>query len=1001
MDKELKNDWLIANMKSPKSTIGDFIQMGLSNDNTELLSKESYLNNDQIKSTFTNNTGDFDEEGFSNFYEENVATFNQFSKGLADTTILSKDYFSDGNTYVDLDKRRLTKNVTFSKVKNPFETVKGVEGLRHNTASELSIRELGQKNKVFNPETGKYENYSPNEMAFWKTTFMKPLALATYDEDGEHYDPFLGKTINHKKGEFKYNEDGKFHYEVLGSRSSYGKDVLNPWDVLTIDGSTADKFNFMSSDDKDKSILGTTLKNVATIVPHFIPGAGQIYTYATLSKALVFDILPVLSKSVAGVLLNESVNNSEFIKTMNRLQARGKALTLSTSDASKESMFNYENLGTMIGDVFGQLSQQRAIAKIPLWLGAKGKEVRALSMIDDPIQNNALRTKLATATSRSQREGILREFVKHDTKIQNVLNDLDKLSSITGKNLGISYMAAMSAVGIHEEAKMQGLDDRDAGLLYLGLLGGLSTLMTKADFTQWALKGIGLDDVGIFLKKASAERLKEIAPTTERLVNKGVKNVAAKAVEESTETIQKSKIVNLVSKGRALGEKIGKQFDKLAEGDYSAIGTKALAESLEEMSEEAISDATKAMYNGLSALGMTSTKNAESFDIFDDVIARYAMAAAGGAAGGAIVGIQDKIGGRVHSSLPPSLTTELTSIVSHGYANAYREKLKRLKDDGKLGSVNLTAMVDEDTPFQFTDGPNFKPVDKTKGDLSQNELAYNILTAQLDFIEKAMKQEGLDTIMDDAPIYNYRESRLLEFKNTTHLQRDIDSKLDSIVRIKGQIADIEGGIKDGTKVETEENKKEIFKLNTELKTVKQELHDILSGKTFNEYLGQALFNTQPRLYETFGVKSEEDLSIDIFGRPKNDLNDDELKTLEDAYADYEKYEKHAQAEQAYSLFKTRQGQVNNHIESLRHYAELRAELLKNDLDLDSTLRLLQNISSVEGLEKLNLMPHQESQMLIRNEVSRDPNLQDEDATQLEYLRSFVDVLKRMKYVDPF
>ena len=51
------------------------------------------------------------------------------------------------------------------------------------------------------------------------------MVLATYDEDGQHYEN--GMMISHKKGDLKLDEFGDPYYEKLGNREIYGKETLH------------------------------------------------------------------------------------------------------------------------------------------------------------------------------------------------------------------------------------------------------------------------------------------------------------------------------------------------------------------------------------------------------------------------------------------------------------------------------------------------------------------------------------------------------------------------------------------------------------------------------------------------------------------------------------------------------------------------------------------------------------------------------------------------------
>lgn len=98
----------------------------------------------------------------------------------------------------------------------------------------MSMREVGQMNKIFNPETGEFEDKTPNDLSFWDVMGSN-LVLASWDEDGTHEED--GRIIQHKKGDLKFNEEGDTYYEYLNGRNIAGKELLHVTDVLTEDGS--------------------------------------------------------------------------------------------------------------------------------------------------------------------------------------------------------------------------------------------------------------------------------------------------------------------------------------------------------------------------------------------------------------------------------------------------------------------------------------------------------------------------------------------------------------------------------------------------------------------------------------------------------------------------------------------------------------------------------------------------------------------------------------------
>ena len=84
--------------------------------------------------------------------------------------------------------------------------------------SNKSVRELAQKNKIFDSETGEYLDKSAEDLGLFGGLFSKPLVYAKWHEDGTHIDPITGREVKHKKGEYRVNEDGKFFTETIGKK---------------------------------------------------------------------------------------------------------------------------------------------------------------------------------------------------------------------------------------------------------------------------------------------------------------------------------------------------------------------------------------------------------------------------------------------------------------------------------------------------------------------------------------------------------------------------------------------------------------------------------------------------------------------------------------------------------------------------------------------------------------------------------------------------------------
>lgn len=114
----------------------------------------------------------------------------------------------------------------------------------------------------------------------------------------------------HKKGDWKFNNEGNLYIETLGNREIYGKQVVNPLDLLTDDTSAINKVDFFDSDGKDKSVIGTTAKLAAEIAPFLIPGFNTIYGGFKAAVGLA-SVLPTFYKSMEGILLGDNPSGIE------------------------------------------------------------------------------------------------------------------------------------------------------------------------------------------------------------------------------------------------------------------------------------------------------------------------------------------------------------------------------------------------------------------------------------------------------------------------------------------------------------------------------------------------------------------------------------------------------------------------------------------------------------------------------------------------------------------
>ena len=405
-------------------SLDDFVTAGITTNNTELKSKDEYKEIPKVVEKFSKD-GKFDEVAFNNFYDQSLILYNNLANRETETKF-AKEYDYDpwdwrrkGKTR-DISSRYIAEN-------NPMMNSYGIKGLGLISDSGFSIREIAQTNKVFDTESGKWLDYTPNDRGLFKAVVAPTLVLATYDQDED--EDVNGQIIHHKKGDYKLDENGKPFYETLGNRESYDKEVLQVTDTLTTDGTFWNKFDFFDSDGLRKSVGGSIVKYAMRLAPTLIPVVGEIYGAVSGAFALA-QALPTLGKAIDGFLTGNALDD-DFGKAMNSWEGYAARFQGNVSDHGKEKQWSLENLGKMVSDVSLQLMQQKAIAKIPYILSK---------------------------------------------------NPYTKKNIALAKNLSYAYMSLTSAQDTYGTFKQAGMSDAMTGLGMLAAISGYYTLMSQDYF---------------------------------------------------------------------------------------------------------------------------------------------------------------------------------------------------------------------------------------------------------------------------------------------------------------------------------------------------------------------------------------------------------------------------------------------------------------------------------------------------------------------------------------
>lgn len=950
-----EHDWIVASINNPNFTNQDFKDvLGMTEDNTQMLSLNDYKNSQFIRDTFKKEDGSFDDDKFNSFYASRLAEFSKFNES---DPIIDNFEYSLFDTRQRTESKIKSNNFQIYRVTNPDRITIGIAGRNAIGERTMTPSELAQTQKIYDPSTETYTNETPNDLALfnnpgkWLTSlFDDPLVLAKWEEDGTHINSITGQEEEHHKGEYKLNEDGQYFYEKLNGRSLIGQEVLSAFDIFTVDGTGINKYDFLDSDGLDKSITGSIAKAALTVAPLFIPYVGQTYSYALVARELSksFPMLYGMASSLFGVEQDSQVLNS--------IAAIGTKFSSGTSEYAKQHTFAFENFANLMADVATQWGQQKAIANAigklrngdDILAKASEQAGQMYRMEASNIMNRVFAGEMTEAQAMrylglkgtSLTEGLkdLSGWAESPLgkaalkKFLPAAENIAKRQARLGADAALAYMAIVSNTDVYESLLEHGASKRDAALVAFG-----STLGMFGVDRYLGLGEIFFDNLTSESERAIRATFKKEAESwSKALLEEGISNPSSKAAG------------TWISKGMQFGKNaVNKYIDGLKHHSLGFIG-KAVGEGLEEVSEELVTDISKQLYEiaGQFTPNFFNRSSISDVGAWDNALERYAMNFLGGAAGGGIFyGVDIVQNGKFtidHSK------EDLIYLISNHRTPELLTELEKWHKKGKLGNTNLSAHKTE----KDKDGKLVYLTAK-EGDETQNDFVYNRVKESILQLENILNENGLNLSEDELfkqMVLN--EDRFIALQNelqgasySTGYQNDFRTLTRKFLEAQAALNMAQSTV-DGTPsgtLLTDNQKRDssiisnptrvnnLNKLQEEYNKLEQERIDFLSGKKSLEYTDKMLFAIDPFLRSEFISMTFEEYLKNNKGKTIAELTPAEQTTYIQEYLDYKRSSQKLDLTQQYEIYKKIKEKVDPHIQPLadnaQYYAQVNEQLL--------------------------------------------------------------------------
>lgn len=923
-----QNDWVLTSLANPDFNFTDFSAVGITADNTSLYDRQKYLNSNLIQNTPEFQTeGHFDEAKFNTFYDKALKDYNALSEHT-DQQNVSQAMFSYNNIWVDKEKRKKQVDFNVVQINNPDRRNFGIERIGYISDPTMTPEEIAQNEKVWDSATNSWKE-SPND-AWLLRNWLDPVALAVYETDVDaDGNPTTDESkIAHRKGEYKINPDtGTYYYETLNGKTPHDRQVLTVFDVITKDGSAANKYDFFDSDGIDKSIIGTVAKNVMRIAPAFVKYIKG--PYIALNVALeAAKFLPTIYKSTFGLV-------SEDNSVANGVEAFAMQFDNNKSSLEgQQSFFSSESIVNMIGDITNQLVQQRWLfTKAPK--AFKKYDITGTSAKPSQLQLAAEQKSQQWATDLIQKgiagetmitadEAVAASLAKASIWQENYMKEYQEL----GKYISRLYMTGTSSYQAYEDAKAEGATDEEAAAMFWGYFAGMYGIMAT--------------DIGEHVLPELRMQKREIRDILLKANEQGLKNGVAKAATTST--------AEEVSKFKGIFQKAGKKAQEMWQkassptiAGGSSIMANMLAEGVEEVSEEALYDVSRVTFNLINSFRGGKTQ----LSAFDNALERYGSSFFGGFIGGGIfegVNVKDHIKSNINRPYDPTnkeANESLIYMIRNGKKKEVLESLEYLRKHGMLGDTNLSADIDHIEGDQIV----YKP--GTKED-NQNEFSYKLMRNYINNIDTVLSEEQMqlsddDLISGDGVTQNdvikyLRSSYLISSSPSVgKMLQDYNSMGDRFIALHSELDELNQ--MDDQKKRADVNWQEkVDRVQKDLADLRKQREEYLGDENQKYYTGLMMFSGNSEIANAFTHVTYRSFAEAKFKKAFEDLTEYEKEYARQSYENYLALEANEKTTQAYDVFMNLNRRFGASLEAIGHnaeaYAEARRKVLESVVEFD-------------------------------------------------------------------